>query len=1074
MKKKSRYPWAMLGAFLLLMFMTFALRQSRSQAQELSPAEPSGIALIELLNRETQGPVRISYHVETGKVRFIGAAVEQAIAQPATLGVNASPEAAARGFLAQYGSLFGLVEPDKELEVMRERVLDDGRSFVRFQQTYQEIPIVGGELIVQMNPNQDVISTNGEILPDLDINIAPSISAETARQTALTKVAKDYGLDEADLEASAPELWIYNPTLLGGPGVRFNALVWRTEVTPRELAPIREFVLIDAHLGAVALSFNQTDTAKNRNTYDANNTTSLPGTLVCNESNPTCSGGDSHEVAAHVFAGDTYDFFMNEHGRDSIDNAGMTLISTVHYGSGFANAFWNGIQMVYGDAAAYPLGDDVVGHELTHGVTENESNLFYYYQSGAINESFSDVWGEFVDQYQATGNDAGDTRWEIGEDITGLGAIRNMQYPTLFGSPDRMTSPFYYCAQAEFYGPIGNGSGDNGGVHYNSGVNNKAAYLMTDGDTFNGQTVTGLGYAKVADLYYEVQTGLLTSAADYADLYDALIQASINLGFSAADQQEVQDALLAVEMNEDPTSCPAPEALICDSGSPTNLFFDDIESGSGNWTAGSNTGTLYWFVPQTTSTIGFADPYAASGVGNIWGLAQGSPFGGPSDTFLAMNSDVMLPANAYMHFNHSFGFESSVPSGSSRYDGSLLEYSTNGGSSWNNAGSLITHNGYNGTLEATNPFGAIPAFTADSRGYISSRLDLNSLAGQNVRFRFRIGTDEAVFDYGWFVDDVRIYTCGAGGNTAPTISGLPDQTVAVDGSKDNAIDLWSYANDVEDTDSALTFTITNSPAISAGVTLDSNRYIDINPAAGWSGSTNVTIEIEDSGGLTDSDTFQVTVVDEYKIYLPVILNCYPLTPVLNSIQNSDNDGVYTVNWSWPSCSSSSPSYYELQADENPQFSSPDTFTEGDTSFEAYSPTAATYYWRVRAYLSGTGYSEWGNTQSVTVNSFAYVWVDNDTGGNLTVEIVGVETKAFSTGLYYWRSITPGSYTYKAWARCGSGSWTENFAAGERLLSFLCSSSAVTDAFQTSFDSNVTKNRFSVHDLNALSFQMYDH
>ncbi|WP_343424179.1 hypothetical protein [Candidatus Amarolinea dominans] len=102
----------------------------------------------------------------------------------------------------------------------------------------------------------------------------------------------------------------------------------------------------------------------------------------------------AHAVAAHRYAGDTYNFYFNNHNRDSMDGAGMTLKSTVHYRSGYQNAFWNGSQMVYGDGYGFPLADDVVAHELTHGVTEHESDLFYYYQSGAINESFSDLWGE--------------------------------------------------------------------------------------------------------------------------------------------------------------------------------------------------------------------------------------------------------------------------------------------------------------------------------------------------------------------------------------------------------------------------------------------------------------------------------------------------------------------------------------------------------------------------------------------------------------------------------------------------------------------------------------------------------
>jgi len=177
--------------------------------------------------------------------------------------------------------------------------------------------------------------------------------------------------------------------------------------------------------------------------------------------------------------------------------------------------------MVYGDANGYALADDVVAHELTHGVTAYESGLVYYYQAGAINESLSDVWGEFVDQTNGAGTDTLAVKWQIGEDITGLGAFRNMADPTIFGDPDRIGSTNYDCDESY--------NNDNGGVHTNSGVNNKAAYLMVDGGTFNTYTVTALGITKVAKIYYEAQTNLLLSASDYNDLYNALQQACTNL-----------------------------------------------------------------------------------------------------------------------------------------------------------------------------------------------------------------------------------------------------------------------------------------------------------------------------------------------------------------------------------------------------------------------------------------------------------------------------------------------------------------------------------------------------------------
>src|SRR4029079_8317552 len=178
----------------------------------------------------------------------------------------------------------------------------------------------------------------------------------------------------------------------------------------------------------------------------------------------------------------------------------------------------------------------------THGVTQHESNLFYYYQSGAINESFSDLWGEYYDQTNGLGNDTAAVKWQIGEDISGLGVIRSMNDPSAFGDPDKMSSPNYDEAED-----------DNGGVHHNSGINSKAVSLMVDGGSFNGKTVTALGWTKTAAIYYEVNTNLLPSGADYSDLYYALQQACANLigqkGITAANCAEVKDAVDAVEMN---------------------------------------------------------------------------------------------------------------------------------------------------------------------------------------------------------------------------------------------------------------------------------------------------------------------------------------------------------------------------------------------------------------------------------------------------------------------------------------------------------------------------------------------
>ncbi|MEJ2744096.1 MAG: S8 family serine peptidase, partial [bacterium] len=303
----------------------------------------------------------------------------------------------------------------------------------------------------------------------------------------------------------------------------------------------------------------------------------------------------------------------------------------------------------------------------------------------------------------------------------------------------------------------------------NNGVGNKAAYLLTDGDTFNGKTVTGLGIEKVADLFYEAQTNLLTSASDYCDLYDCLQQAAANLGWSASDQEQVKNACDATEMNLQPSGCPSGLSPACDVGAASDVFYDDLEdAASGNWVHGAILGADRWYYPPDDNPYGFDATYATSGIKNFWGYDQ--PLQG--DCYIAMAHDVAIPAGAYMHFNHAHSFEIY---GSEQCDGGVVEYSTDGGATWNDAGSLFVVNGYNGSITTSydNPLKGRSAFVDDSYGYVSSRLNLASLAGGNARFRFRIGTDSAIDAYGWFIDDVRIYTCP----DEPPPSATPTPTV---------------------------------------------------------------------------------------------------------------------------------------------------------------------------------------------------------------------------------------------------------------------------------------------------------
>jgi bacillolysin len=774
------------------------------------------------------GGIKRQINPQTGKLSFIGPENGHSLSASQALGITsfARPADLALALAERFGPEFGLKNPERDLSQMKIHDAENGRKSVRYQQYYQGIPVMGGELIVNTDENGDLYSMNGEVSTDLSLFTQPTIDPEQARQSALRAVAKWYQKTTEDFVASEPELWIYDESLLRS-STRPAELVWRMEVTPKDKGmPVRELVLVNTQRGSLSLHFNEIDTAwqSHRNsssfdsnpldpkvavdenlllvptlsvkTYTANSGPTLPGTLLCNQTDPNCTAGDLHAKAAHKYAIGTFNLYATQFGRNSIDNNGMTITSTVHYCESiilcpFGNAFWSGTQMVYGDAYGFPLADDVVAHELTHGVTQYESSLFYYYQSGAINESFSDLWGEYYDQTNGLGTDTAGVKWQIGEDISDLGTIRNMSDPAAFGDPDKMSSANYDESEE-----------DNGGVHHNSGVNSKAVFLMVDGGSFNGKTVTALGWTKVVAIYYEVNTNLLSSGADYSDLYYALQQACSNLigqkGITSGNCTEVKDALDAVEMNGQPAPNFNTDAPYCDGDSSIlTTFSDDLESGTGNWTF-NNGAYPRW---QIDSPDG---PFAQSGLHSLY--ADDKP-----DLITDVNArlkSIVVPNNAYLHFAQAYGFESGFNFFDLNfydYDGGVLEYSINNGSSWVDAGSLIDFNGYTGTIftGAGNPLSGRSAFVGSSHGYISTRLNLTSLAGKTVSFRWRMGLDEATSAWGWWVDNISVYTCniilqpGAFNKTSPGNgdTGVGLSTTLSWGSSSSA-DYYQYCYDI--------------------------------------------------------------------------------------------------------------------------------------------------------------------------------------------------------------------------------------------------------------------------------------
>ena len=636
-----------------------------------------------------------------------------------------------------------------------------GTTIVRFDQELHGVPVLGGEVVVTVDARRRVLAADGEVLEGASIAFGPSISATEAQQLARAALGKSTGVS---LDFTEPALIIYDAGIVGGPGPLEPVLTWDFEVTNG--ADLHRRVFVDATTGYIVQTMDLIRTAKVRYVCDADfSNAALPcvAPFVRSEGDPASLIDDVND--AYDFAGITYDFFAAL-GRDSIDDAGMPLISTVRYCEGgtcpFNNAFWDGSQMTYGPT--YAAADDVVAHELTHGVTEFTANLLYWYQSGAINEAMSDIMGEFVDLANPGVGDREDTaenRWLMGEDLPGRGAIRNMKNPPDFTDPDRVGSENYWTDIS-----------DNGGVHINSGVVNKTAFLIADGGTFNGQTVTGIGLTKSAWLWYNTLL-TLRFASSFDDLANAL-DASCSMlttlgtaGFTSADCGEVERAALATELRDVPPNVTVPE--YCSAGAPEDVFNDGFDTGPAtNWTIDSSTVDTadLWYGSSEASPDGANMHWTSALSTNARGVASNVL----SDSTMTMTTGVEVPTGAFLSFSHWYEFEANDSGGN--FDGGVIEYSTNGGTTWTDITGLTTINGYTGRIDARfdNPLGGQTGYVNASNGPVVTRIDLSTLDGQTVKFRFRIGTDGGGGGYGWYIDSARIYACSIGASAITNIS----------------------------------------------------------------------------------------------------------------------------------------------------------------------------------------------------------------------------------------------------------------------------------------------------------------
>jgi Zn-dependent metalloprotease len=411
------------------------------------------------------------------------------------------PAAKARAVLAEHGELFGLTSRPAELghaEVTTDQL---GMTHVQFDQMAAGVPVFGSQMSVHF-------SANGEYVDFLSGSVAPEVhvAETTVKIDREAAVARAKAILPAGEVVRAPTLQAYVGTgpVISGPSARLAWFVWLLDGKRQ----VSDEYVIDAVDGKVLKVFNKDMEARNRLVYNANNGATLPGTLVRSEGGPATGNKDVDN--AYNYSGDTYDLYSSWFGRDSYDGKGATLKSSAHFRNGYENAFWNGVQMVYGDGFA--SAEDVVGHELTHAVTEYTSGLVYEWQSGALNEAFSDIMGETLEYFKKGSND-----WLMGAALPG-GAIRSLKEPNeyfVLGQPGPKQ-------MSEWYG----GCEDNFGVHVNSTIVGHAYYLLAK----------EIGVPSAAQIFYRAFTLYLKPNSTFEDARNSAIQAAADLYGSGSTQ----------------------------------------------------------------------------------------------------------------------------------------------------------------------------------------------------------------------------------------------------------------------------------------------------------------------------------------------------------------------------------------------------------------------------------------------------------------------------------------------------------------------------------------------------------
>lgn len=633
-------------------------------------------------------------------------------------------------------------------------------AHTRVRQTLDGIPVWEGEAIVHLDAEGRLTT----ITDDLKETVAVNTKANISEKQALRYAMNAYSGKARMTDSPQVEMYIYR-------AADRDHLVYRVE-TPRldgsadTSAPV---VFVDAHTGEIVDGYDNLQTGTGSSLYSGTvsistslsganyymeDTTRRQGTFNMNNTGNTSTGTGGTQsrytdaddnwtatnaragVDAHYGAAKTFDYYQTVHGRNGIDgnygpgtttaaaNGVSIVASRVHFGSGYNNAFWYQNMMSYGDGDGTtfsPLtSTDVCGHEMTHGVTERTANLTYSKESGALNESWSDIMGAMVELY-ADGGVVSTNTWLIGEDIytpgTAGDALRRMDNPNAVGDPDHYSLRLYpgTCTPSS--------ANDQCGVHTNSSISNHAYYLMAAGGTnrVSGVAVTGIGGTDAAKIFYRALTVYMTASTNFAGARTATLNAATDLfGSSSAQYNTVATGWCAVGVGTCPGgSTPTPTPTPTPSG-------NELIVNGGFETS--------------------ASPWVSSGSGYFYTANGSAPHGGTGYIYFGVNNSVTglayqtvtIPTTATGTLTFWLNVTSSETTTTKQYDKLFAEVRNTSGTLLS---TLATYSNLNKVASATT--------------YSQKSFSLAAYKGQTVRVQFRSTTDSSITTT-FRVDDVSL------------------------------------------------------------------------------------------------------------------------------------------------------------------------------------------------------------------------------------------------------------------------------------------------------------------------------